>query len=97
MPVPRRWLDYHVLPAFGDRVLAFDPPAARILGAYRVPEHAPLDDALVAAVTQANEMTVATRNIQHFEPLGIQCLNPWIDKPQQEAAEAPDQPRQRSG
>ena len=73
----RRWFEDHVLPAFADRVLPFDLPAARILATYRVPEHAPLDDALIAAVVQASEMTVVTRNTRHFEPLGVACLNPW--------------------
>lgn len=73
----RRWFEDHVLPAFADRVLPFDLPAARVLATYRVPEHAPLDDALIAAVAQAAEMTVVTRNTRHFEPLGLACLNPW--------------------
>ena len=73
----RRWLEDHVLPAFAGRVLPFDLPAARILATYRVPEHAPLDDALIAAVAQASEMTVVTRNTRNFEPLGVACLNPW--------------------
>lgn len=73
----RRWFDEHVLPTFADRVLPFDLPAARVLAAYRVPERAPLDDALIAAVAQSAGMTLATRNIKHFEPLGVACLNPW--------------------
>ena len=48
-----RWLEEHVLPTFADRVLPFDLSAARILAAYRVPEHAPFDDALIAAVADA--------------------------------------------
>lgn len=75
--VLRRWFEGHVLPAFTGRVLPFDLPAARVLATYQVPEHAPLDDALIAAVAQASEMTVVTRNIRHFEPLGVVCLNPW--------------------
>lgn len=75
--VLRRWFEDHVLPAFADRVLPFDLPAARVLATYRVPEHAPLDDALIAAVAQATEMTVVTRNTRHFEPLGVLFLNPW--------------------
>ncbi|MEA5051852.1 MAG: hypothetical protein VB093_00210, partial [Propionicimonas sp.] len=55
----------------------FDLPAARRLATYRVPEHAPLDDALIAAVAQAAGMTVVTRNVRHFRPLGIAVLNPW--------------------
>ncbi len=74
--VLRRWFGENVLPTFADRVLPFDLPAARILSAYRVPEHAPLD-ALIAAVAEAAEMTIVTRNTKHFEPLGVPCLNPW--------------------
>ncbi|MGL5929262.1 MAG: type II toxin-antitoxin system VapC family toxin [Dermatophilaceae bacterium] len=75
--VLRRWFEERVLPAFAGRMLPFDLPAARVLAAYRVPEHAPLDDALVAAVAQSAEMTVATRNRKHFEPLGVPCVDPW--------------------
>jgi toxin FitB len=75
--VLRRWFDEHVLPAFAGRVLPFDLPAARILASYGVPEHSPLGDALVAAIAQAAEMTVATRNVKHFAPLDVPCVNPW--------------------
>lgn len=75
--VLRRWFSDRVLPAFADRILPFDLAAARVLATYRVPEHAPLDDALIAAVAQANDLVVATRNTKHFEPLGVQLLNPW--------------------
>ena len=77
----RRWFDEHVLPTFADRVLPFDLPAARILAGYWVPEHAPLDHALLAAIAQSAEMTVATRNTEHFSPLGASCLNPWDTDP----------------
>lgn len=75
--VLRRWFDDRVLPAFADRVLPFDLPAAQILATYRVPEHAPLDDALIAAIGEAHDMAVATRNTRHFEPLGVPSHNPW--------------------
>jgi toxin FitB len=73
----RRWLEERVLPAFTDRILPFDLAAGRILAAYRVPEHAPLDNALIAVIAQAADMSVVTRNTRHFEPLGVTCLNPW--------------------
>lgn len=79
--VLRRWFEERVLPAFADRVLPFDLPAARILATYRVPEDAPFDDALIAAIAQAADMIVATRNTKHFEPLGVRCLNPWGSTP----------------
>lgn len=75
--VLRRWFEGRVLPAFAGRVLAFDLPAARILAAYRVPERAPLDDAIIAAIAEAGGMTVVTRNARHFEALGVACLDPW--------------------
>ncbi|MHB1064156.1 MAG: VapC toxin family PIN domain ribonuclease [Georgenia sp.] len=75
--VLRRWFDENVLPTFADRVLPFDLSAARILAASRVPEHAPFDDALIAAVAESAEMAVVTRNTKHFEPLDVPCLNPW--------------------
>lgn len=75
--VLRAWFEDRVLPAFSDRVLPFDLAAARALATYRVPEHAPLDDALIAAVAEANGLVLATRNTRHFEPLGIRLVNPW--------------------
>lgn len=73
----RRWFEERVLTAFAGRVLPFDLAAARVLAGYRVPEHAPLDDALIGAVAQAAGMIVVTRNTRHFEPLGVPCLDPW--------------------
>ena len=73
----RRWFSDQVLVAFAGRVLSFDLAAARILAGYRVPEHASLDDALIAAVAEAAGMTMVTRNARHFEPLGVACINPW--------------------
>ncbi len=73
----RRWFSGHVLPAFASRVLPFDPAAARVLATLRVPEHAPFDDALVAASAAAAGRTVVTRNVRHFEPLGVRCLDLW--------------------
>ncbi|KHL17759.1 hypothetical protein CLV56_0423 [Mumia flava] len=75
--VLRRWLEDRVLPTFAGRVLPFGLPEARVLATYRVPERAPLDDALIAAIAQAAEMVVVTRNARHFEPLGVPCLDPW--------------------
>ena len=75
----RQWLEEQVLPAFAGRVLPFDLPAARILATYPVPDQAPLDDALIAAIAESTGITVATRNTRHFEPLGVSIVNPWND------------------
>lgn len=73
----RRWFEERVLTGFAERVLPFDLAAARVLAAWRVPEHAPMDDALIAAVAHAADMTVVTRNVRHFVPLGVRCVDPW--------------------
>jgi toxin FitB len=73
----REWLEERVLPAFRGRVLAFDLAAARILARYPVPARAPYDDALIAATAEAHRMTVVTRNVKHFAPLGVSLVDPW--------------------
>lgn len=73
----RQWFEGRVLPAFRGRVLPFDVDAARILATYRVPEHAPFDDALIAATAEAAGMVVVTRNTRHFARLGIETIDPW--------------------
>jgi predicted nucleic acid-binding protein len=57
--------------------LPFDLLAARILATYPVPDQAPRDAALIAAIHQSTGMTIATRNPRHFEPLGVSIVNPW--------------------
>ena len=89
--VLRAWFENHVLPAFADRVLSFDLAAARTLATFRVPEHAPLDDALIAAVAHTGQMTVATRNTSHFSPLGIRVVDPW--RPERSDGEPRRRPR----
>lgn len=74
----RMWFEEMLLPGFAGRILPFDLPAARALGSFRVPDRAPLDDALIASIAVAHHMTVATRNTKHFEALaGVRLVNPW--------------------
>lgn len=75
----RDWFEQRVIPAFvtTNRVLDFTTRAARIYGKYPIPESAPKDDALIAAIAAANGMIVVTRNVKHFEPLGVPVINPW--------------------
>ena len=36
-----------------------------------------LGDALIAGTATANELVLATRNVDDFTPFGIELLNPW--------------------
>ncbi|MDO5626929.1 MAG: type II toxin-antitoxin system VapC family toxin [Mobilicoccus sp.] len=77
----RRWFEQRVLTAFAGRILPFDLPAARTLATFPVPERAPLDDAIIAAIAHSAGLTIATRNTRHFEPLNISVVNPWTERP----------------
>jgi hypothetical protein len=38
-------------------------------------------DAFFAATAEIHRLTLVTRNVQHFEKLGIPLLNPWQGRP----------------
>jgi len=73
----RAWLEDKVLVAFANRILDFDLSAALVLANYEVPARAPFDDALIAAIAQANGMVVATNNEKHFKVYGVEYVNPF--------------------
>ena len=68
---------------FAGRICSFDEQAARSYGTILRSRKAigrPIDemDALIAATALANNATLATRNISHFEGCGIDRINPWL-------------------
>ena len=75
-----------VLHLYGDRVLAFDTATARIAGALsdraRGQGQAPgLADIVIAATAQHHGLTILSRNVRHFAPLGIPTLDPFAAVP----------------
>jgi predicted nucleic acid-binding protein len=79
------WLDT-VLHLYGDRVLAFDAATARIAGAMsdrvRGLGHAPgFADIIVAATAQHRGLTILSRNVKHFGPLGVAVVDPFVKLP----------------
>jgi len=73
----RAWLDNHVLPAFSGRILSIDTAVAQHCARLHVPHPRADRDALIAATALAHRMTVVTRNIADFEPMGVGAHNPW--------------------
>jgi len=73
----RSWLDDRVLPAFDGRVLGVDTAVAQMCAKLHVPNPRADRDALIAATALAHGMTVVTRNVADFEPLGVAMFNPW--------------------
>ena len=75
--VLRAWMDGHVLPTFSDRILAVDTRVAQRCAALHVPDPRSDRDALIAATALVHDMTVVTRNVSHFQPIGVALFNPW--------------------
>ena len=73
----RTWLTDHVLPVFAQRILPVDLAVARRSASLHVPDPRPIRDALLAATAQTHGLTVATRNVRDFEPMGVGVFNPW--------------------
>lgn len=80
-----QWLDA-LLHLYGDRILAFDTPTARLAGELsdrtRGQGHAPgFADIIIAATARQNALTILSRNVRHFEPLGVPVLDPFRQLP----------------
>jgi toxin FitB len=68
--------------AHSDRIVAFDLAASRLYGEivarqHRAGRNPGTADSQLAAIALAKGMALATRNVKHFEGLGIRLINPW--------------------
>lgn len=69
---------------YGEKVLPFDLRCARLAGGLldRARAHRPgFEDIAIAATAQAHGLTVLTRNLRHFVPLGVSALDPFQGLP----------------
>jgi len=71
-----------MLSFYADRVLPFDLAAARIAGvlgdaALAGGQHPGFADVAIAAIAKSRELVIVTLNLRHFDPLGIDTLNPF--------------------
>lgn len=73
----RVWMDGHVLPTFAGRILAIDTAVAQRCAALHVPDPRSDRDALIAATALVQDMAVVTRNVIHFQAMGVAVINPW--------------------
>ena len=73
----RAWMDRHVLPTFADRILAINTAVAQRCAVLHVPDPRSDRDALIAATALVHGMTVVTRNVSHFQAMGVAVINPW--------------------
>jgi hypothetical protein len=73
----RAWLEDRILAGFEGRILAIDVDVSRQCAGLHVPDRRPERDALIAATALVHHLTVVTRNVADFEPMGVELLNPW--------------------
>jgi hypothetical protein len=76
--VLRSWIDEQILPRFEGRVLAVDIAVAQRCARLHVPDPRSERDALIAATAIVHGLTVVTRDVADFEPMGVALLNPWV-------------------
>jgi toxin FitB len=57
--------------------LGFDTAVAQRCARLHVPDRRSERDALIAATAMVHGLTVVTRNVADFEPIGVVLLNPW--------------------
>jgi toxin FitB len=79
------WLET-VLHLYGNRVLAFDASTARIAGVMadraRGQGKTPgLADIIIAATAKHRGLTILSRNLRHFESLGVVVIDPFVALP----------------
>lgn len=81
-----RWLD-GLLAAYEDRILPLDALAARLAGqisdaAMAQGCHPGFPDVAIVALTKKAGLLLLTCNLEHFQPLGVACVDPLIALPQ---------------
>lgn len=67
--------------SFSDRILALDAEAAKQWALFVGKSDKHRIDAGIAAIAKRHGLIVATRNIKHFEPFGVDLLDPFRDPP----------------
>ncbi len=75
--VLRAWIENRVLRPFGGRILPVDIAVARRCALLHVPNPRAERDALIAATAIVHRLTIATRNVTDFRPMGVDLVNPW--------------------
>ena len=65
---------------FADRILPVDVATARRWGGLSASIGNQDVDLLIAATALENGLAVVTRNVRHFEPTGVQVINPFLSE-----------------
>ena len=73
----RAWVDHRIRPEFANRTLSVDAAVALRCAPLHVPDPRSERDAFIAATALVHGMTIVTRNLGDFAPIGVPLVNPW--------------------
>jgi predicted nucleic acid-binding protein len=74
-----RWLQ-QITAEYSEGVLGFDEEIAQLWGRLRVPNPENPLDKQIAATALIYDLTVVTRNSEHYKSTGVRILNPFSDR-----------------
>ena len=71
---------------YGRQLIAIDLGLAPSIGSlsdhgWAIGRHPGLADIVMAATAQAHDLVLLTKNLRHFEPLGIPVVDPFVSLP----------------
>lgn len=71
-----KWLRL-VLDEYAENILSLDAEIGQVWGRLRVPHPENPLDKQIAATALIHDLTLVTRNVKHYEGLGVRLLNPF--------------------
>jgi predicted nucleic acid-binding protein len=71
------WLRYVLEAGFSTRLLPVDVEVALRCAELHTRQPKSYRDSLIAATALVNNLTVVTRNVKDFAPMGVRVINPW--------------------
>jgi predicted nucleic acid-binding protein len=72
-----RWILQDVLAGFAERILPVDVEVALRCAGLHVPDRRPDRDAMIGATALVHDLTLVTRNVRDFRPMGVRIFDPW--------------------
>ncbi|WGE63158.1 type II toxin-antitoxin system VapC family toxin [Actinobacillus equuli subsp. haemolyticus] len=73
----RNWFENDIKTTFRGKVLTIDEDTARICAKLHIPDHAPENDAWIAATAIQHNLILVTRNVADFAKNGVRVFNPF--------------------
>lgn len=76
----RHWFEMDVKPAFHGKILKINEQTAQICAKLHIPDHAPENDAWIAASAIQHNLVLVTRNTADFARTGVKLFNPFEER-----------------